>query len=174
MNERQRRFIAEYLVDFNGAHAAARVGYTKRHAARTAVRLLRHPEIAAEIAKAKEAQAAQRRVTADRVLLEYARIAYADMRDFVDWGPAGMTLRPKDKIGDWEAGAIADVVPAGRDGKSGRIRLHDKKAALDALARHLGLFSPNASMGKEDQSEAAKQARIALRERLLRLARGEG
>lgn len=45
---RQRRFVEEYLVDFNGAAAIARAGYnTKNHAnsARLATEMLQHPAI---------------------------------------------------------------------------------------------------------------------------------
>lgn len=70
-----------------------------------------------------------------------------------------MPRRPEDKVGTWEAGAIADVVPAGCSGKSGRIRLHDKKMALDAVARPL-CFSTNSSLGRKKQSAVAKRRAV--------------
>ena len=45
------------------------------------------------------------------------------------------------KISESDRRAIAEVVETQtRDGGTTRIKLHDKKGALDSLARHLGLF----------------------------------
>ena len=173
MTPRQQRFVAEYLIDSNGPAAALRAGYRPTVAARAASGLLRHPNIAGAIATALEEQTARRRATADRVLLEYARMAFADIRRYVDWGPDGVTLRPKSELTDWEAGAIREVQAGNADGSGGRIKLYDKNPALAALARHVGLLNPNASMGMIDQSEAARASRDRLRDRLLQIARGE-
>ena len=42
LNDRQRRFVAEYLVDLNATQAAVRAGYSARTANRPATRLLRN------------------------------------------------------------------------------------------------------------------------------------
>jgi phage terminase small subunit len=44
---RQRRFVEEYLRDFNGAAAVLRAGYNTKHAARLAHEMLAHPGIRA-------------------------------------------------------------------------------------------------------------------------------
>lgn len=173
MTPRQRRFITEYMIDSNGAAAALRAGYRPSVAARAASGLLRHPEVAGAIAAALEEQALRRRATADRVVLEYARMAFADIRRYVDWGPDGVRLRPKSELTDWEAGAIREVQAGNADGTGGRIKLYDKNPALAALSRHTGLFDPNSSVGMADQSEAARASRERLRNRLLQIARGE-
>ena len=46
MTHRQQRFIAEYLIDHNGAAAARRAGYAAGSARQTAVDLLSNPDIA--------------------------------------------------------------------------------------------------------------------------------
>lgn len=46
---RQRRFAEEYLVDFDGAAAVNRAGYTTRHPAKLAYEMLQHPGIKAAI-----------------------------------------------------------------------------------------------------------------------------
>ncbi|HKR20831.1 MAG TPA: terminase small subunit [Stellaceae bacterium] len=165
MNDRQRRFVAEYAVDCNAQAAARRAGYRARNIAGY---LLRHKEIAAAIAKAEAERSTRRRVTADRILEEYSRIAFADMRDFVDWGPDSVTLRDKAKLSEWEGGAVARVEPPG-NGKPGRIQLHDKHAALEALVRHTGLFDPHRAMGPRDYRQAGRNARTILLDRLKRL-----
>lgn len=173
MNERQRRFAAEYLVDLNAKAAARRAGYRGKNCGQTAVRLLRHKEVAATIAAAEAERGAQRRVTADRVLDEYARIAFADLRAFIDWGPRHVKLRDNRKLTEWEAGAIATVEPPRGNGKSGRLKLYDKQAALEALARHTGLFG-KPSGKPTDFRQSGRDARAILLERLARLKKTDG
>jgi len=163
VNDRQRRFVREYAKGCSGAEAARRAGYLTRHASQTADRLLRHPEIRAAIEQRAASRERRLLVTADRVLEEYARIAFADIRNYATWGPDGIALRPPAEIAAADAAAIAEIVaPGGASGRGARIRLHDKKAALQALARHLGLFEPRASA-------VDPQARLAEAERLRQL-----
>ena len=46
---RQRRFVEEYLVDFNGAAAVTRAGYNSKHPNRLAYELLHNPAVKAAI-----------------------------------------------------------------------------------------------------------------------------
>lgn len=46
---RQRRFVEEYLVDFNGAAAVDRAGYNTKYPSRLACEMLAHPGIKAAI-----------------------------------------------------------------------------------------------------------------------------
>lgn len=167
MNERERCFVAEYLVDLNASAAARRAGYGGRRYPWHAQRLLRRPDIAAAVAKGEAERAENRRITADRVATEYAKIAFADMRDFVDWGPHRFELRTP--ASDWQGGAVAHVEPP-TNGKSASIRLHDKHAALDVLARHTGLLGPSRALrSPTDYRQAGRDARAILLERLARL-----
>jgi len=105
-------------------------------------------------------------------LQEYARIAFADLRRVADWGPDGFVLKRPEDLSDAEAAAISEIVPG--SGASGpRVKLHDKKAALDALTRHLGLLNPPARRPNEpDRPDPAEDAREVLARRLARLAAG--
>jgi hypothetical protein len=147
MNERHAKFVAATLRGLNGKEAAIAAGFTDHSANRTAVRLLKHPAIAAAIAKGKEEQADQRRVTADRVLLEYARIAFSDMRNYVDWDGNGLRLHPKETIDDWEAGAIARHQRQGRQGPAARqeggARHHRAPCRAFCAERQDGRLRPN-------------------------------
>ena len=174
MDERERRFVAEYLVDCSAGAAATRAGYGSKYVRQNAHQLVRRHDIAAAIAKAEAERAENRRVTADRILSEYARIAFADMRDFLDWGPDRFELRDRNLLSDWQGGAIARVDPPS-NGKPGRVRLHDKHAALEFLARHTGLLGLGGSQRGpyESNRRAYGDARTVLVERLKRLARGE-
>lgn len=45
MNDRQKRFAHEYVVDHNGAAAARRAGYSPKRAKQTAASLLKRPDV---------------------------------------------------------------------------------------------------------------------------------
>jgi hypothetical protein len=115
-----------------------------------------------------ETRAARLGVTVERVLQEYAWIAFADLRHIVDWDAEGLHF--KGHLSKRDAAPIAEIT-GGTEGKPGRVKLYDKKAALDAIARHLGMFTP----GQRQQAEAdwvaeAENARDELAEWLARLA----
>src|SRR3954452_20519472 len=109
LNERQRRFVAEYLLDLNATQAAIRAGYADATANRTGPRLLSNVGVAAAIAEAQAARGRRTEVTADRVVLELARVAFGDPRRVMSWGPGGVRLRPSAELADEEAAIVAEV-----------------------------------------------------------------
>lgn len=142
LTPRQRRFVDEYLIDLNATAAARRAGYAEKWAGSQGFQLLQKPHVAAAIAAAKSDRSARTRVTQDMVIAEYACLAFADIRAFVDWGPDGVALKSSDALDDEQARCIAEVTETRtQHGGSRRVKLHDKKGALDALARHLGMFT---------------------------------
>lgn len=85
MNERQRRFVLEYLVDGNATEAYLRAGYkpsARRTAESAASQLLRNPRVAHAIVDEQEERGKRTKATADRVLLEIERIALVDPSEF--------------------------------------------------------------------------------------------
>lgn len=134
---RQARFVEEYLVDLNGKQAAIRAGYSAATAEVTASKLLRSTKVSAALQAAKAKRSARTEITADAVLAELARIAFADPRAVVQWGPDGVYPRPSSELTDAEA-AIVSEVSQGKDGL--KIKLVSKIDALGKLGQHLGLF----------------------------------
>jgi phage terminase small subunit len=141
LNDRQARFVAEYLLDLNATQAAIRAGYSPASARTQAADLLTNPNIAAAIAEAQAARSRRTEVTADRVVLELARVAFGDPRRVISWGPGGVRLRPSAELADEEAAIVAEVgETTTKDGGSLRLKTVDKLGALRLLGQHLGLF----------------------------------
>jgi phage terminase small subunit len=136
LNPRQRLFVEQYLVDLNGKAAAIRAGYARDPAVRAA-RLLRRADVKAAIAAAMAARAGRTGVTPERVLAEYAAIAFADLRRFADWGPAGVRFRGTRALAAEDTRLVAELVAGGRDEGLRRVKLFDKFAALRSLLRIL-------------------------------------
>lgn len=158
LTPKQARFVEEYLVDLNATQAAIRAGYSEKTAHVTGHENLKKPEIADAIYKAQQKRSERTGITADRVLKEYAKIGFADIRKAVQWrsnvlvsavdpdtGEAAcihtsdVEFVSSEEIDDDTALAISEIKKDSRGGLS--IKLHDKKGALDSMAKHLGMFT---------------------------------
>ena len=68
LNEKQQRFIDEYLVDLNATQAAIRAGYSAKTAKQQGSRLLTHADIQAAVTERQEQRAERVQVSQDYVL----------------------------------------------------------------------------------------------------------
>ncbi len=124
-----------------------RAGYSQKNTASIACTLMKQPKVAAAIRKAMDARVTRTQIDADRVLREFARIAFADIRSYTEWDKKkGLTVKSLDQLSDDEAAAVAEV--EGRPHRQAKIKLHDKKQALDCdrpAPRPLQANAPNAA-----------------------------
>ena len=79
--ERQNRFVQEYIIDLNGAQAAIRAGYSPKTAREQASRLLSNVNIQEKIADARNARNERLKVDQDYVL---NRLIQVDQLDIID------------------------------------------------------------------------------------------
>ena len=145
LTPKQSRFVEEYLVDLNGKQAAIRAGYSANTAEVQASRLLRIVKIQVALSAAMRARSRNTEVTPDRVLAELAKIGFANMRDY--WPKEGETVDlhrlDQDLTAALQEITIDETIdPSGVVHRHTRLKLHDKKSALDSLAQYLGMFVP--------------------------------
>ena len=131
------RFVDEYLIDCNATQAAKRAGYSEKTAAAIGHKLLRKAEIQAAIRSEQDRLSRKTEITKERVLAEYAKIAFAEMGEFMTWGEGEPVFRESESLTPDQRAAVAEVALTANGFK---IRLHNKTAALEALAKYLGLF----------------------------------
>ena len=144
LTPRQQRFVEEYLADLNATQAAIRAGYATSGASVEGTRLLANARIATAVAKRQAERSRQTGISAERVLQEIARLAFADMGDFARWGPGGVTFLASDQVDTKAVREVTEtltVTPAGSEIRRISLKLHDKRAALVDLAKHLGLIT---------------------------------
>lgn len=171
LNDKQRRFVDEYLIDLNATQAAVRAGYSVKTACKIGSENLSKPDIQAVIQKAMDKRASKTEITAARVLTELAKIGFADIRKAVNWranvtamvededGSPRMAvtnevcLIDSDKIDDETAAAISEISQTAQGGL--KVKLHDKQAALVNLGRHLGIFTDKTVMELNVTAESA-------------------
>ena len=153
-NDRHERFCQEYVVDLNGTQAYIRAGYSERGAEASASKLLANPKVKARIAELQAKVASKLEITAERVLMETARIAYSDPRKL--FNEDGSLKHIKD-LDDDTAAAISGIE---YDGTVRKIRRYDKNAALANLGKHLKLFRDQVELNiGEGLAEAIASAR---------------
>ena len=141
LTDKQAAFVAEYLVDLNATQAAIRAGYSERTAYRIGAELLQKTSVAEAIAAGQAKRAQRVEITADRVVAELAKIAFADPRDLMEWGPDGITLKSSSELTEEQAASVAEVSETTtKDGGSLKLKKHDKVKALELLGRHMGMF----------------------------------
>lgn len=149
LNERQKRFVQEYLVDLNATAAAKRAGYSEKTAYSMGQRLLKKVEIQTAIQKRQEKLQGKLEITQERVLEELAAVAFANGTDFVTITKNGkVQITPTEDVAEDKRKAVASI----KEGQKGvEIKLHDKVRALELLGKHLGVFDSNtASTGQEN------------------------
>jgi phage terminase small subunit len=150
MTTKQKRFCEEYLIDLNATQAAIRAGYSPKSAHSIATENLQKPAVRAHIDQALAEQSRRTGVTADRVVRELARVAFANSQDVIDFDSA--TIKPDATRDDTAAISSVKVktipMPDG-DGVEREIKMADKLKALELLGRRLGLFTDNVNVSGE-------------------------
>jgi len=121
-------FCVEYLVDLNATQAAIRAGYTKTSAVFAACKLMKVPEIKAEISKLMEERKGRTLVTSDYVILGLKEVAER-------------CLQAKPKL---EFDKEEKVYVQQRDENSGELLYEFDSSganrALELLGKHLDVF----------------------------------
>ena len=145
LSPKQEEFVRQYLIDLNATQAAIRAGYSQKRAMEIGWQLLQKTTVSKAIQAAMDARAKRTEVTADRVIKEYARIGFASIDTFFQWGELGVNIVPSQDIAADDLAAVAEIsetkTSLGDDHtvRTIKLKMHNKKGALDALAQHLGL-----------------------------------
>lgn len=163
MNDRQKKFADEYLLCNSGTKAAIAAGYSAKTAKVKASQLLVDEEIEAYIIEKRQEVAKKHGVTLDRVIEEYSKIAFFDIREIYNTDGGLIDIKQLD---DSSAGAIASIKSMeewGEDdsgdktiiGTTKEVKVFDKIRALQDLGKHLGIF-------ERDNDQKAKAAKVTI------------
>lgn len=158
LSPKQKIFVESYLQTMNATEAARRAGYSDPNACCNQV--LHNPLVLSAIEERMAARRAQNPHLEQRIIEELCRIAFADPRSLLRWGPDGVELLPSACLSPEQAAAVSEV----SEGRGGVIRLkkHDKIKALELLGRHLGMFADrvHAEISGPDGSPLREDKRI--------------
>ncbi len=136
LTPKQKRFVAEYLVDLNATQAAGRAGYKDPNIGR---QLITKNNVAEAIRKAMADREERTGVTQDWVVQELYKIAHADRGGIAKVvGGVRVVLTDTDELDDEQRAALVGV----EETKFGiKVTTCDKLKALELLGRHLGMFT---------------------------------
>ena len=150
LTPKQSLFVSEYLIDKN-ASRAYKVAYPNcknDNVAKTeGSKHLAKPIIRSAVDKGLEEQQKRCEVTADKVIKEISRLAFFDPRKLFD---ADWRLKPLSELDDDTAAAIGGIdisklkavdSEASFQEVVTKLKIWDKNAALEKLAKHFGLFA---------------------------------
>lgn len=137
LTAKQQRFCDEYLIDLNATQAAIRAGYSPKTAEQTASRLLTIVKVSDEIAREMAERSKRTGINQDRVVQELAKLAFVNIADVVDLDSATV----KETATGEDLACIQSVkIKPSEFGTEREIKLYDKKASLELLGKHLGMF----------------------------------
>ena len=130
-------FVAEYLVDCNGTAAAKAAGFTAKSAHSQANRMLRNAKVRQAVNEGQRLRSLRLGITADRIAVELANIAFADLSDVVTVEGGQVRVRDTADLTRQQSAAISEI----SETNAGlRIKMHSKVAALESLGKQLGLI----------------------------------
>ncbi|WP_295655623.1 terminase small subunit [uncultured Mucilaginibacter sp.] len=136
LTPKQQRFCDEYLIDMNATRAALRAGYTQATAMNG--QLMEMPKIQAYL-KERTAEAAQKlQVSHETLLGELMKVAFANMGDY--FGDDGRVKAMQDIVDDKKSAIWSLKVSEGKYGTTVQLRLHNKLAALEKIAKHIKFY----------------------------------
>lgn len=165
MTDKQARFVEEYLIDCNATAAAKRAGYATSTAEKQAQLWIgktreesQYPEMFDALAARREELRKATQVSQERVIEEYRRIAFSDIRDLFTWDEERACYVPSDNLTDEQAAVVQSIKAKTTRTRRGRgeeaeteerieleMKTYDKLRALNDLAKHLGMFGPDGS-----------------------------
>ena len=183
LTDMQRLFCLYYVKSFNATQSAIKAGYSPDSAHVQGSRLLNNDKIREEIRRLKDSMTSELFVDAMDVLNQYAKIAFADITEFVEFGQEEVevmtafgplmeedpdtgekvpvtkvvnTVRFKDSA--LLDGQLISEVRQGRDGAS--IKLLDKMRALEKLEKYFDLIPDTWKRKIEEEKLALDRLKI--------------
>lgn len=148
LNEKQKAFAREYILDKNATQAAIRAGYSPKTAGQAAHKLLKKAEIQQFVAEKVSKAAEKLDASGERVIAELAGLAHADpiqafcqdgtLKDLRDMPPEFRRCIKSLKFTELFEGASGEKFVAGRIVD---ISFWDKPKALELLGKNLKLFT---------------------------------
>ncbi len=138
MNDKQRRFVEEYLIDLNATQAAIRAGYSAKTAKQQGQRLLTNVDVQVAVSEAKVKRSNDTGINATWLLQRLAAEAVADISDlYTEDG----RIRP---VHEWPliwrqglvAGLEVETIGEGA-GRLTKVRLSDRIKRLELIGKHI-------------------------------------
>jgi phage terminase small subunit len=165
---RNERFIELYvrlcvLEGQPAAEAYRQSGYKSNSPEVEACKLLKNPNIAAEIEKRKKEIFEKEKVTSEKVLRELANIAFSNVQDYLLYDEHGRVRFKKSRnLTRSQAAAVAGI-KVNKKEKTIELKFHDKVQSLELLGKNLGVFPNKVQMGGDPDNPVPVKQEIVFK-----------
>lgn len=145
LNEKQKKFTLEYLIDNNGTQAAIRAGYGAKNARQQASDLLTKPYIQDEIKKYIGIMEIRTSINAERVRRELAKIAFSNIFDLIDEKGNVRSDVTREDLASISRYKVKHYISKGKVIIKYEVSMLDKLRALELLIKMMGYFDKGIS-----------------------------
>jgi len=134
-NNRHEKFALALTQGRSAVTAYVEAGYRRNRS--HASRLAASAGIQARVQELQAAAAEKVIITKAEILQELKRIGFSDIRRIAKWNGKEVVLKDSAELDPEVAACIREIA---QTPQGVHVRLHDKIAALDKLAKHVGLY----------------------------------
>ncbi len=124
--------------------AAISVGCSEKSASSTASKWHKKDAVIKKIEQLKKKVNIKLELKAEDVIREYMRIAFTNLTDVIDISEGVPKLKELEAINPDHIAALQGISQTAHGLK---VKMHDKKGALDSLGNHLGIFQSGIHIG---------------------------
>lgn len=160
LTDKQQKFCEEYMIDLNATQAAIRAGYSEDTARAIGCENLTKPDIQSEVQRLMKERSERTKITADRVLNELAKLAFANIDDYITITDGLPSVDLSALTRDQAAAIVSFDIDTRHEGRTGaqpsstvekvKFKMADKGQNLERLGRHLKLFTDKHELTGED------------------------
>lgn len=137
-------FVLEYIKHFDGSKSVRKAKYNTKYPGQIAADLLKKSKIQRLIAKEINKRFRKAALSADKVIDGLNNIAFANILDYMSFGPSGLILRDSSELTPAQALCISEVNQVTTThGKNIKFKLASKEKSLELLARYFKLLQEN-------------------------------
>lgn len=155
MTEQVKRFCDKYFETLNGTQSAIYAGFSEKTARSQASQMLDTDQVQEYLDQLRVIYQEKTGISTLKVLNEIARLSFSDIREYYtedgslknikelsDDAAAALAGVEVDELFEWVDGQKVSI------GHSKKVKIYDKLAALEKLARHLGIYAEDNNQSK--------------------------
>ncbi len=140
LSEQQKRFVAEYLNDFNATQAALRAKYSKRTAYSQGQRLLKNVEVQKLLAKKSAKLVEKVDMNAEKLLRKAVQYLEINIAHFLEFDGRGNPYFDLQKPAREQLGMLDSIeISEGKYGRRIKMSLPKGKEMLELIGRHISV-----------------------------------